>query len=107
MGRTSTGRSALQGPGDTCVRSTSRSLPGVRGLTRQRTPAASTPGAPGGWVMAPEVCRATSRVQLHAGFGLTEAAALADYLTQLGVSHLYSSPYLPGASGSTHAPAAV
>ena len=38
--------------------------------------------------MAPEVCRATYRVQLHAGFGLTEAAVLADYLTQLGVSHL-------------------
>ena len=52
--------------------------------------------------MAPEVCRATYRVQLHAGFGLTEAAALADYLTQLGVSHLYCSPYLQAAPGSTH-----
>ena len=52
--------------------------------------------------MALEACRATYRVQLHAGFGLTEAAALAAYLTQLGVSHLYCSPYLQAAPGSTH-----
>jgi (1->4)-alpha-D-glucan 1-alpha-D-glucosylmutase len=52
--------------------------------------------------MAAEVLCATYRVQLHAGFGLTEAAALADYLAQLGVSHLYCSPYLQAAPGSTH-----
>ena len=46
--------------------------------------------------------RATYRVQLHAGFGFDAAAAIADYLAELGVSHLYCSPYLQAAPGSTH-----
>ncbi|HYH47395.1 MAG TPA: malto-oligosyltrehalose synthase [Thermoanaerobaculia bacterium] len=46
--------------------------------------------------------RATYRVQLHAGFGFDQAAEIAPYLAELGVSHLYSSPYLQAASGSTH-----
>src|SRR5262249_61495220 len=43
-----------------------------------------------------------SRVQLHAGFTCDDAAAIADYLAELGVSHLYCSPYLQAAAGSTH-----
>jgi (1->4)-alpha-D-glucan 1-alpha-D-glucosylmutase len=39
---------------------------------------------------------------MHAGFGFAEAAALAPYLADLGISHLYSSPYLQAARGSTH-----
>jgi len=46
--------------------------------------------------------RATYRVQLHAGFDFAAAAAIADYLAALGVSHLYCSPYLQAAKGSTH-----
>jgi (1->4)-alpha-D-glucan 1-alpha-D-glucosylmutase len=46
--------------------------------------------------------RATYRLQLRPGFGFEQAAALADYLAELGVSHLYSSPYLQAAPGSTH-----
>jgi (1->4)-alpha-D-glucan 1-alpha-D-glucosylmutase len=46
--------------------------------------------------------RATYRVQLHAGFGFADAAAIADYLADLGISHLYCSPYLQAAPGSTH-----
>jgi (1->4)-alpha-D-glucan 1-alpha-D-glucosylmutase len=46
--------------------------------------------------------RATYRVQLHAGFDFAAAAGSADYLAQLGISHLYSSPYLQAAKGSTH-----
>jgi (1->4)-alpha-D-glucan 1-alpha-D-glucosylmutase len=46
--------------------------------------------------------RATYRVQLHAGFTFDDAAALAPYLAELGVSHLYCSPYLQAAPGSTH-----
>ena len=46
--------------------------------------------------------RATYRVQLHAGFTFDDAAALADYLPALGVSHLYLSPILQAAPGSTH-----
>ncbi|MET0500683.1 MAG: alpha-amylase family glycosyl hydrolase, partial [Candidatus Binatia bacterium] len=46
--------------------------------------------------------RATYRVQFHAGFGFADAAAIADYLADLGISHLYCSPYLQAAPGSTH-----
>jgi len=44
----------------------------------------------------------TYRVQLHAGFGFRDAAAVVPYLADLGVSHLYCSPYLQAAPGSTH-----
>lgn len=44
----------------------------------------------------------TYRVQMHADFGFDEAAGIADYLAALGISHLYSSPYLQAAAGSTH-----
>ena len=46
--------------------------------------------------------RATYRLQLHAGFTFADAAAVADYLAALGVSHLYSSPVLQAVPGSTH-----
>jgi (1->4)-alpha-D-glucan 1-alpha-D-glucosylmutase len=45
---------------------------------------------------------ATYRVQLHPGFTFDDAAAIADYLADLGVSHMYCSPYLQAAPGSTH-----
>jgi (1->4)-alpha-D-glucan 1-alpha-D-glucosylmutase len=48
------------------------------------------------------VPRATYRLQLTPSFGFDEAAAVAPYLAALGVSHLYSSPYLQAAPGSTH-----
>ena len=46
--------------------------------------------------------RCTYRVQLNASFGFDQAAEVADYLAALGVSHLYTSPYLQAAPGSTH-----
>jgi (1->4)-alpha-D-glucan 1-alpha-D-glucosylmutase len=46
--------------------------------------------------------RATYRLQFHAHFGFDDAAALAPYLAQLGVSHLYASPYLRARPGSLH-----
>ena len=45
---------------------------------------------------------ATYRLQLHAGFGFDAAARVADYLEQLGISHVYCSPYLQAAPGSQH-----
>ena len=45
---------------------------------------------------------ATYRVQLHSGFTFDDAAAIAGYLAALGVSHLYCSPILQAAAGSTH-----
>jgi (1->4)-alpha-D-glucan 1-alpha-D-glucosylmutase len=46
--------------------------------------------------------RATYRLQLRAGFGFNEAAALAPYLGRLGVSHVYLSPFFKARPGSTH-----
>src|ERR1022692_5108081 len=44
---------------------------------------------------------ATYRLQLQAGFTFDDAAAVADYLAALGASHVYCSPYLQAAPGST------
>ena len=44
----------------------------------------------------------TYRLQLTPDFGFDQAAGLARYLARLGVSHLYASPYLQAAPGSTH-----
>jgi (1->4)-alpha-D-glucan 1-alpha-D-glucosylmutase len=46
--------------------------------------------------------RATYRLQLRPGFGFAEAARIADYLADLGISHVYCSPYLQATPGSTH-----
>src|SRR3954466_6163437 len=45
---------------------------------------------------------ATYRLQLHSGFGFDAAAAIAEYLAALGVSHVYSSPYLQAMPGSRY-----
>ena len=45
---------------------------------------------------------ATYRLQLHPGFGFDDAAAVAGYLADLGVTHAYLSPVLQAAPGSTH-----
>ncbi len=45
---------------------------------------------------------ATYRLQMHPGFTFDDAGAIADYLAKLGVTHVYASPYLQSASGSTH-----
>jgi len=45
---------------------------------------------------------ATYRVQLHVGFTFGQASEAVPYLHALGVSHLYTSPYLQAAAGSTH-----
>ena len=45
---------------------------------------------------------ATYRLQLRPGFGFDEAAAVCGYLKALGVTHVYCSPYLQTAPGSTH-----
>ena len=45
---------------------------------------------------------ATYRLQIHAGFQLQDAADVAGYLADLGVSHAYSSPLLRSAEGSNH-----
>ncbi|HSK86181.1 MAG TPA: malto-oligosyltrehalose synthase [Rubrobacter sp.] len=46
--------------------------------------------------------RVTYRLQLNEDFTLSDAAELMPYLSQLGVSDLYASPYLKARPGSTH-----
>jgi (1->4)-alpha-D-glucan 1-alpha-D-glucosylmutase len=45
---------------------------------------------------------ATYRLQLHKGFRFADATTLVPYLAQLGVSHLYASPFLKARPGSVH-----
>ncbi len=57
-----------------------------------------------------QFCRptATYRLQFEPGrMGFRDAAAIAPYLDDLGVSHLYASPYLKTRSGSQHGYAIV
>jgi len=44
----------------------------------------------------------TYRLQFHKGFTFNDAAELIPYLATLGISHVYASPYLQAAPGSTH-----
>jgi (1->4)-alpha-D-glucan 1-alpha-D-glucosylmutase len=62
----------------------------------------SAAGPPSSAAAGGDVPRATYRVQLHAGFGFDQVAAIAPYLAALGVTHVYCSPYLQAAAGSTH-----
>jgi len=45
---------------------------------------------------------ATYRIQLHKEFRFADAIKLIPYLARLGISHLYSSPFLKARPGSTH-----
>ena len=62
-------------------------------------PGASEPGIRDRTGLGPV---ATYRLQLRPQFGFAAAAELIPYLAELGVSHLYTSPYLQAASGSSH-----
>jgi (1->4)-alpha-D-glucan 1-alpha-D-glucosylmutase len=50
----------------------------------------------------PRPISSSYRIQLHAGFTFADASNLAAYLKELGVSHIYCSPYLQAAKGSKH-----
>ena len=52
--------------------------------------------------MTVKVPVSTYRLQLHKGFTFDDASAVADYLYRLGISHVYSSPYLQAEQGSMH-----
>src|SRR5581483_12303642 len=45
---------------------------------------------------------ATYRLQFHKGFTFEDAAGLVDYLDELGISDIYSSPFLMARPGSMH-----
>ncbi|MBA4015807.1 MAG: malto-oligosyltrehalose synthase [Pirellula sp.] len=45
---------------------------------------------------------ATYRLQFHAGFTFRDAAAIVPYLRELGITHVYASPYARARAGSMH-----
>lgn len=45
---------------------------------------------------------ATYRLQFNPGFGFKQAQEAAGYLSDLGISHIYASPYFQAVAGSTH-----
>ena len=53
-------------------------------------------------MMPPAIPLATYRFQFTKDFGFDAAAALVPYLKDLGISHLYASPFLKARAGSTH-----
>ena len=57
---------------------------------------ASEPTTAGRSRARPTGCNSTG------SFGFDQAAALAPYLAELGISHVYCSPYLKARPGSTH-----
>jgi (1->4)-alpha-D-glucan 1-alpha-D-glucosylmutase len=61
--------------------------------------APETPATPGRQAIIP---RATYRLQLNGAFTLNDATALIPYLSRLGVSHVYCSPYFRARPGSLH-----
>ncbi|MHB8173050.1 MAG: malto-oligosyltrehalose synthase [Nitrospirota bacterium] len=52
--------------------------------------------------LRPEIPRATYRLQFNAGFRFVQAAEIIPYLSELGVSHCYSSPCFRTRKGSLH-----
>lgn len=49
-----------------------------------------------------QIPKATYRIQFTPKFGFAHAGAIASYLAQLGISHIYASPILTARKGSTH-----
>jgi len=50
----------------------------------------------------PDIPLATYRLQLSKDFGFDDAARIVPYLQSLGITHLYTSPFLKARPGSTH-----
>jgi (1->4)-alpha-D-glucan 1-alpha-D-glucosylmutase len=80
---------------DTRFRRLSQRLASLRGRARARR--ASPPG-----LERARIPRATYRVQLHGEFTFRDVTRLVAYLADLGVSHVYCSPYLRARAGSKH-----
>jgi (1->4)-alpha-D-glucan 1-alpha-D-glucosylmutase len=58
--------------------------------------------APGTTLMRAAIPLATYRLQLTATFDFDAAAAIVPYLKALGITHVYTSPFMKARKGSTH-----
>ncbi|MBE0620596.1 MAG: malto-oligosyltrehalose synthase [Burkholderiales bacterium] len=81
-------------PDDERFTGLARSLAGLRPLAQAMHIPQSSGGA--------KIPRATYRLQLNRDFAFDDAAELVPYLEDLGVSHVYCSPYLRARPNSTH-----
>ncbi len=52
--------------------------------------------------MPASIPTSTYRLQFHHDFNFRQATAILDYLSDLGISHVYSSPFFQASEGSTH-----
>ncbi|WP_270410356.1 malto-oligosyltrehalose synthase [Brachybacterium paraconglomeratum] len=75
---------------------------GPRPTTRETPSRRSRPAVTGAQPAVRRVPTSTYRLQLHAGFTADDAAEIVPYLARLGVGHLFCSPVLQAAPGSTH-----
>lgn len=71
-------------------------------LCAERPPAAAGRREGGPRPAGASIPRCTYRLQLNSCFGFRQAAALVPYLSRLGASHVYCSPYLKARAGSPH-----
>ena len=83
---------AADSPRATDDASAAKGAPAVRSHKRPSKPRASRSRIPG----------ATYRLQLHGGFRFKDAIEIVPYLAELGITHVYCSPYLRARPGSTH-----
>ncbi len=65
-------------------------------------PSPSSPAPDSAPALTARIPRATYRVQLHRDFTFADATALVPYLAALGISDLYTSPFLRARAGSRH-----
>ncbi|HEV3387304.1 MAG TPA: alpha-amylase family glycosyl hydrolase, partial [Gemmata sp.] len=54
------------------------------------------------YAQAQSLPESTYRLQFHAGFSFRDAIRIIPYLRELGVTHVYASPFLKARVGSTH-----
>ncbi|WP_082835388.1 malto-oligosyltrehalose synthase [Brachybacterium sp. sponge] len=73
-----------------------------RPTTRETPSRRFRPAVTGAQPTVRRVPTSTYRLQLHAGFTADDAAEIVPYLARLGVGHLFCSPVLQAAPGSTH-----
>ncbi|MGE0384494.1 MAG: malto-oligosyltrehalose synthase [Gammaproteobacteria bacterium] len=74
-------------------------------LRAERGSAVSPHGAAYGAPVSQRIAvipRATYRIQFNRDFRFNDATAIVPYLAQLGISHIYASPYLKARPGSSH-----
>src|SRR5687768_15793486 len=69
---------------------------------RKRVVTSTWRDGPSSCCAVPTERASTYRIQLTPQFGFEDAAAIVPYLAELGFTHLYCSPYLQAAAGSTH-----